>query len=215
MLDTKNLLFIGFSLAAVSACLAYIGIEFQYKALHSENSLLENAQVLFLAVAAVGYLLVAPSRQNERLVNVAIALLCFSFILRELDIEHLNLGSLFVALGTGTGRKILLAVLWLSLAAYGFRTVTKKRLFFKQFISSRAFIALTAAFLLLTVGAVIDRQILQISHGVLFEELAETNAYFCIALPVLAKAISRASKTGSNFFAEFLAARPAPNQSDT
>jgi hypothetical protein len=214
MIDAKTALLIGFVFTLVNSILAYLGIVFQYEALYSENALLENAQVLFLAVAAIGYLVIAPSHQYERLINSAIALLCFSFVLRELDIEHLNLADVLVTLGSGTGRNILLAFLWVSLSAYGFATINNKLSMARQFISSYAFLALTIAFLLLMVGAVMDRKVIEFSHAVLIEELAETNAYFVIALPVLVKAISWAYKTAVNSFTDLLVIRQASNQSE-
>jgi hypothetical protein len=93
---SKNLLVLGFAFLLANMTIAYLSINLQYEYLHSENAFLENLQVSF----------------NERLIYLAIALLSFSFLLRELDMEHLSIPSIFQMLGSGLGRKELLVSLW-------------------------------------------------------------------------------------------------------
>lgn len=214
MIGAKNSLLLGLTFVLVNTFTAYFAIIFQYDSLHSENSILENSQIAFLVLATVGYLLFQTSAQDERIIHVAIALLCFSFILREIDLEHLNLPSLLIALGSGIGRKILLAVLWISLGTFSYLTIKNRVSFIKKFVTSSAFLILTAAFLLLVISAVMDKQMISLSHNMLFEELAETNAYFFIALPVIYRTGHWVQKTVSNFFAEFILARETSNQPD-
>ncbi len=214
MIGAKNTLLLGLTFVLINTFTAYFAIIFQYDSLHSENSILENSQIAFLVLAAVGYLLFQSSAQDERIIQVAIALLCFSFILREIDLEHLNLPSLFIALGSGIGRNILLAVLWISLGTFSYFTVKNRVSFIKKFVTSIEFLILTAAFLLLVISAVMDKQVISLTHNMLFEELAETNAYFLIALPVIYRAGFWIQKTAPNFFAEYILARESSNQSD-
>ncbi len=212
MIGAKNTLLLGLALVLVNTFTAYFAITFQYDSLHSENSTLENTQVVLLVLAAVGYLSLHTPSQDERIIHVAIALLSFSFILREIDLEHLNLPSQLIALGSGLGRKILLAVLWISLCTFSYLTIVNRVSFIKKFVTSNAFSILTAAFLLLVISAVMDKQMFSLTHYMLFEELAETNAYLLIALPVMFRAERWVQKTVSICLAEFVSAAKARNK---
>ncbi len=214
MIRTTKTMLLGLSFAAATGCLAFVAVMFQLQPIDSENSILENSQVVFLAVAALGYLLLPPLQKDTRLINLAVSLLCFSFMLRELDVEYLNIPEFFIALGSGTGKKILLAVLWLVLSVYSLVAISNKVRFIKRFAGSPIFAILTVAFLLLVAGGTMDKNLFNISHARLLEELAETNAYFIIALPVLVQAAHWIHQALTGFFATFTVPRQAANQSD-
>ncbi|MFT4863318.1 MAG: putative neutral ceramidase superfamily lipid hydrolase [Pseudohongiellaceae bacterium] len=112
MIISKNLLVLGFAFLLANMTIAYLSINLQYEYLHSENAFLENLQVSFLILAVIGFLFLTIAPTNERLIYLAIALLSFSFLLRELDMEHLSIPSIFQMLGSGLGRKELLVSLW-------------------------------------------------------------------------------------------------------
>ena len=187
MIRIKYYLLFGLGLVFFNSCMTFLAMTLQYESLQSENSILENLQVVFLTLATIGYLTFTLDPPNERLINSAIALLCFSFIMRELDTEHLNLPQILIAVSSGAGRKLLLGFLWISLFLYSYATIKNKLSFIEKFVKSYRFVILAAALLFLIIGGVMDRQIFDISHSILFEELAETNAYFVIALPVFYK----------------------------
>ncbi|MFT4863626.1 MAG: hypothetical protein ACI95C_002860 [Pseudohongiellaceae bacterium] len=214
MIGTNKTTLIGLTFAAATGCLAYVAVMFQFQSIDSENSILENSQVVFLAAAALGYFLIPPLQQDTRLINIAISLLCVSFALRELDVEYFNIPDFFIVLGSGTGKKILLAVLWLALIVYSFAAISNKVVFIKQFVGSPIFAILTVAFLLLLAGGAMDKNIFDISHARLLEELAETNAYFIIALPVFVRAAHWMQQAIAASFSTFIVMRQAANQSD-
>jgi hypothetical protein len=174
--------------AIINACLIYFSFTQQSDAFHSEGAALENAQVVFLMVSAVGFLFLLPFNHPDKAIHLAVALLCFSFILRELDLEDMDVFQIIKILGSGQGKILLLASLWASLIFYGYRAVEDKVRSLKSFCFSPLFFVLLFAFFMLMAGAVLDRKIVEISQPIFFEELAEANAYMLISLPVIYQA---------------------------
>jgi len=174
--------------AALNAGLVYFFLTQQSDVFHSEDAALENAQVVFLMISTLGFLFIMPFRHTEKPIHIAISLLCFSFILRELDLEDFNVPSFIKLLGSGQGRVLLLASLWALLAFYGHKAIKNKIRYLKTFFSSPLFSVLFTAFLMLIASAVLDKKIFNIGQSRFFEELAETNAYMLISLPVICQA---------------------------
>jgi len=185
---TRNYVAICATFAALNTCLIYFFLTQQSDVFHSEDAALENAQVVFLMISTLGFLFIVPFRHTEKPTHIAISLLCFSFILRELDLENFNVSSLIKLLGSGQGRVLLLASLWALLAFYGYRAIENKTRYLKTFFSSPLFAVLLIAFLMLIASAVLDKKIFNIGQSRFFEELAETNAYMLISLPVICQA---------------------------
>ena len=174
--------------AVINASLVYFSFTQQSDSFHSEGAALENTQVIFLIISAVGFLFLLPFKQPYKTIHLAIALLCFSFILRELDLEHMDVFQIIKILGSGQGRILLLASLWASLSFYSYNAVENKVCALKGFCFSPLFSVLLFAFLMLMAGAVLDKKIIEISQPMFFEELAEVNAYMLISLPVIYQA---------------------------
>jgi hypothetical protein len=180
VLGKRNYVAICAIFAVLNTCLIYFFLTQQSDVFHSENAALENAQVVFLMISTLGFLFIMPFRDTEKPIHIAISLLCFSFILREL-----NVSSLIKLLGSGQGRVLLLASLWALLAFYGCRAVKNKTHYLKTFFSSPLFSVLLTAFLMLIASALLDKKIFNIGQSRFFEELAETNAYILVSLPVI------------------------------
>jgi|TARA_B110000879_G_scaffold201364_1_gene276393 hypothetical protein len=174
--------------AVINASLVYFSFTQQSDSFHSEGAALENTQVIFLIISAVGFLFLLPFKHPYKTIHLAIALLCFSFILRELDLEHMDVFQIIKILGSGQGRILLLASLWASLSFYSYNAVENKVCALKGFCFSPLFSVLLFAFLMLMAGAVLDKKIIEISQPMFFEELAEVNAYMLISLPVIYQA---------------------------
>ena len=174
--------------AVINASLVYFSFTQQSDSFHSEGAALENTQVIFLIISAVGFLFLLPFKHPYKTIHLAIALLCFSFILRELDLEHMDVFQIIKILGSGQGRILLLASLWASLTFYSYNAVENKVCALKGFCFSPLFSVLLFAFLMLMAGAVLDKKIIEISQPMFFEELAEVNAYMLISLPVIYQA---------------------------
>ena len=152
--------------AVINASLVYFSFTQQSDSFHSEGAALENTQVIFLIISAVGFLFLLPFKHPYKTIHLAIALLCFSFILRELDLEHMDVFQIIKILGSGQGRILLLASLWASLSFYSYNAVENKVCALKGFCFSPLFSVLLFAFLMLMAGAVLDKKIIEINHAI-------------------------------------------------
>lgn len=175
--------FSGFFL--INAALAYAIIFFEHHHVHAENHAMENVQALVLAAGVLAHLYFFDAQKANGFFHGILSLLCFSFLLRELDVEDFPLPLLLIHLGSGVGRNILLLALWSSLAYRGagrivdgsFTVEALARRFFSPYFG--------LVFLLLGASAAFDQQLLGASHPRLFEELLEVNAYLCLVVPAL------------------------------
>ncbi len=141
-----------------------------------ENGLLENTQALTLIVALFFFLAPTFNRfRSDRLLGVFFSFLTLGFILRELDIETFDLPNIFILLGSGQGRNLLLAVGILSTIGYA---LFKFRYYLDlsiSFVRSRTGFAALGAGILCEIGDFFED--LQIQHNVLYEESLELMGY--------------------------------------
>ena len=182
-------------LLALNILFAGLVIEFEYHHLHGENGFLENLQGLFLLISALAYFRLSRlSTADASLAYLGASLLCFSFFTREVDLELLpvieHVGFLF----HGTGRTIILLVVWSFYArlvvSQGALMSHVKRLRVGKYVHN-----FTICFVFLIVGSVFDRALLLVVYSRLFEELAETNAYLILALPAFYELYYRRRKS--------------------
>ena len=154
--------------------------------LYDEGHLMENLQVAFIFISGVLFLLETLSvNKPYTWYTLSLSLLAYSFLLRELDVENFQLPEMMIALGSGTGRNIMLAIGWVGSIMYFFLhwQAFKNTLwsFFKS--SSGQFLLLAA--LSLFIGALFDRQIVILEHAVFFEEATEIAGYYFMILAAL------------------------------
>jgi hypothetical protein len=179
------------SVLSINLVFCLLVFRFEYYYLYSENSLLENLQGLLLFVGAVAYL--ALSRfvgSDMRLASVGAGLLCFSFFIREVDLELLPLLEHIGFMFHGPGRTLMLLLIW----GFYIRVVVRQGPFMTlidSLRSSQYFHYFVVAFLLLVVGAIFDKEFFPIQHGRLFEEVSETNAYLFLIMPALYELYTR------------------------
>jgi hypothetical protein len=181
-------------LLSVNLVFSVLVIHFEYHHLHSENALLENLQGLFLISSTIAYFSLAGySAGDTRLACVGAGMLCFSFFTRELDLEVLPVLEHIGFLLHGTGRTVMLLVLW----AIYIRMVVTHGGFKSHLVNVRRAKYLpnfALCFLLLVIGAVFDRGFFLVDYSRLFEELAETNAYLVLAMPAFYELYCRYAK---------------------
>jgi hypothetical protein len=177
--------------------------------IHAEDGILESLQAILLGCAAFCFLLVSSvaSRGIQRLEYLGLTLLCFSFVLREVDLETWDLPSLLTQLVVGNGRTVTLLILWLGLFAFVARAFDLTRLSSIRYLVRRqianGFVAyLSVAALLLVAGGVLDRELFEVRHFQFWEEFLETHAYLLLLLLALRQA--RLHRRGA-------ALRPAQN----
>jgi hypothetical protein len=154
--------------------------------IYAENRLLENVQAVVLAVACLVFLASAVRHQGaDRLVLLLCSLLCYSFVLRELDVERLDVPEVLKLIGSGTGRNVTLAAAFIALFSCAAMQGSRCKRVVADFLRSRAGVLLLAggAFLLLGDGA---EKFKTLAHHVYFEEVLELLGYVSILLSAFA-----------------------------
>ena len=143
---------------------------------YDENNLLENTQAVILALSFLMFLVpILNSGRRDRLLAVFFAMLALAFILRELDVERLNVPNLLVLLGSGGGRNILLATGFsciLVIALFNFRYYLNLA---SCFLRARVGVTAMVAGIFLVLGDTFES--IDITHNVLFEESLELMGY--------------------------------------
>lgn len=170
-----------------------------YHQLHAENGLLENAQAFLLMLAILTYAVLSMRETVPlSLLHQSLALLSFSFLLRELDLELLPLPLVVRLLGSGLGRTILLLALWMAMAWKWIGCIKDKRGFTRRWFYNRSFLLLMIAAQLLMLSELIEKNIFLLPDPQLFEEMAESNAYLLLLLAAFSNARIRfGSEKGS------------------
>ncbi len=141
-----------------------------------ENHLLENLQALTLfAVLAVYLVPVFQSQRTDRLLCLFFVWLTVAFLLREIDMDELNLHAFIVKWGSGFGRN-----LWLAQAFAIMSILALMRLRFyldlaKQFLVSAPGIMAIKAGVLLIAGDICEK--VAFTNQAFFEEVFELLAY--------------------------------------
>ncbi len=149
-----------------------------------ENGLMENIQVLLITFSFILFSILAIKNTNFRLrlLCLTLALFCFSFFLREVDIEDFNLPSIIILLGSGPGYRVLLATLWLAIILYSIKKLKEIKPLYLNYIQSSAGKALFISAGLLIAGGFFDKELINILRYEFYEELLEMNGYFVLVL---------------------------------
>lgn len=154
-------------------------------AVYDENGPLENLQAVLLAISCIVFLApVVMQKESEKLTLIFCSLLCYSFAVRELDVERFNVPEVVKFIGSGIGRNISLVVGFTILVMYaGFKFSYYKKIGI-LFLRSRPGILLMAGGLLLVIGDVFEKR--HFLHHAFFEELFELLGYVSILLSAFA-----------------------------
>lgn len=154
--------------------------------IYAENGLLENIQIILLAISCIVFLIpIAIEKKPEKLILLFCSLLCYSFILRELDVEILDVNNTIKFVCSGVGRYTTLSVAFIALfsyAAFRFSYYTNASV---SFIRSKSGILLMSGGLFLIVGDLFEKRS-TIIHHVYWEELFELCGYCFILLSAFA-----------------------------
>lgn len=154
--------------------------------IYAENGLLENIQAVLLVIAGIAFFApIAFEKRSDKLILCFCSLLCFSFVLRELDVEDLDVHDALKFIGSGAGRNTILAAAFIavfSYAAFWFSYYKKQAV---QFLRSKAGVLLMAGGVLLIVGEVFEKES-SIAYHVYLEEMVELVGYVVILLAAFA-----------------------------
>ncbi len=175
----KTLLLFILGICCFGIIAAYLVIGLEMSQLHEENGLFENIQVLLLALTiAVFFLQIYFKRNAHGIFPLAGSFLCLVFILRELDVEKLDVPQIFILLGSGVGRNVLMAVLGVSLLIYAILNFRSIRGFLPQFFFETASLIILAGLLFLVLGGLFDKETIETVHYQFFEEILEVTGYY-------------------------------------
>jgi len=155
--------------------------------IYAENGLIESTQVYLLALACGIYLAtLALEKRSDKLLLLSCSLLCYGFIVRELDIETFAVPQALVVVGSGVGRTMILALVIVAIGLYAALTdLAHYRKAAAEFLRSRPGVLLMAGGVFLVVGEFIEKSKI-LPHGDFFEEMAELFAYLLIFLSSIA-----------------------------
>ncbi len=146
---------------------------------YKENGTLENIQVLLLFATFLIFLLpTLYQKRNDKLIFGFFSLLILNFILRELDVEELVIPKILILIGSGTGRKVLLAIGFVSIllyATFNFKYYTNLS---KELFQSKAGALIVISPIFLFLGGFFEDA--QFQHNEYFEEISELIGYILL-----------------------------------
>ncbi|MEI6891370.1 MAG: hypothetical protein V5783_04275 [Pontiella sp.] len=143
-----------------------------------ENGPLENLQVILLFLSAIAFLRpVYRAERSYRCVLLGGAMLCFSFILRELDVEDLAVPHWVISMGSGPGRDVLLGTGWVLVVGLSIKSFAALKQNLKSILFSRTTALIVSAGLVLFSGSFFDHKDNKTTMDQLAEEIIEGVGY--------------------------------------
>lgn len=159
---------------------------FNITSIYAENGLLENIQVILLTISCIVFLIpIALEKKTEKSILLFCSLLCYSFILREMDFESLDVPNVIKFISFGVGRNATLTAAFISLFSYAAFRFSYYKNACISFIRSKSGILLMSGGLFLIVGDIFEKRS-SIIHHVYWEELFELCGYCFILLSAFA-----------------------------
>ncbi|MBO7521126.1 MAG: hypothetical protein J6T16_02675 [Opitutales bacterium] len=166
--------------AGLFVCLVYAFYEMFFEgdsSIHAENHFLENAQVAVCAIEMLVFLAAAFfSGENAKAIPLFFAVLAFAFILREVDVERLDVPEICKILGSGWGRNIIVSLMFAAVFA---AALLNFRLYFwasLKFMRTKTFYWGIAAAAVLFASHIAERAH-SLPHNEFWEETLELAGY--------------------------------------
>ena len=154
--------------------------------IYLESGPIENIQVFILTIACLVFLLpVIRQTRTDKLLLLFFAFLCLSFILREVDIEYLDIPNVLKFLGAGIGRKVMLVIGFIGMLFYAMLNMAHYKNILKLFFVSKEGVLIIMAGMFLYIGSFFEKTNL-VQHRTFFEEMSELIGYLLILLAALA-----------------------------
>ncbi|HJM65244.1 MAG: hypothetical protein CMN05_11495 [Roseibacillus sp.] len=176
-LDRRNLIVLSVLLSG-NLVLWYLAIGRGMDFIYEENSWMENIQAGVLLVSCVAFAFAGFAlREKHRVVALFLAVLCFIFSFREVDVDELGVSTWLIFLLAEEGRAIfflvalVLLVLMLKDAKY---YLGNRRLYLR---SSLGIHLVQAAILLIVLSSAFEKDLFGFRDHVFHEELSELLAY--------------------------------------
>ena len=158
---------------------------FNKASIYEENGWLENIQVLVVALAClITFLSVVCQKREDKLLLVFFSLACLTFILREIDVEDLNIPYILKLIGSGVWRNVILTTGFLTVSLCMMFHVKHYKTIFKRLIMSKECVLVVTAGMLLCLGEVIEKSHF-VPHHIFWEETSELVGYLLILLTAI------------------------------
>lgn len=145
-----------------------------------EHGPMENAQAwcLVLGCFLFGILAWRSQSADYRILFGSLALFYASFVLREVEVEDLNIPEFFILLGSGDGKKYLLISCWLTAFGFFLGNFGSTWSAFKQWLKTPAGLTISIGGAFYLFGMPFDKKMfgLPYEENVLFEEMLESIA---------------------------------------
>lgn len=178
----------------LSSVFAVFVMNYDHAYLYGENELMEYVQLATLVIVGIVFWFQASEKKWQavpkampalRLLAYLGAALCFSFIVREMNVKKTEI-DWFVFIVDGQGYKALMLLLWIPLLTKAYRhKATYIDLIKRGYLSSTSiFLAIAVVFLL--AGALFDKEIIVVEYFRFYEEVLEMNGYGFMLLASLA-----------------------------
>jgi hypothetical protein len=148
-----------------------------------ENGGMENAQAMAIFLSLILFALSAIRQQfSERVFFSGLILLCFSFLLRELDMEDLGLTPMVTWLTSGVGRNLVVSLLWFFYLLFIFIYPSGLGRVFRVWAKSLEGRTMILAGIFLVLARPFDKELFPMlsSTARFVEELLELNGYMLI-----------------------------------
>jgi len=177
----SKLIFFASGICCFGIFVGYLVIGLDMSHLHAENGLLENIQVILLTLTIVVFIMQYFFCENShRFFSLAGSFLCLVFVLRELDVEDLDLPQLIIMLGSGSGRNILMALLGLALFVYAVKNFRAIRVFIPAIFYETSSLTILVGLLFLIFGGLFDKGYIENVYSQFFEEILEVVGYYLL-----------------------------------
>ena len=138
--------------------------------------MLESAQVCLLLLSLTITIYIALDRVREdKIISVVLSIALFGILLREIDIEDFNIPMWVIAIGSGSGRTLLLSLM---LAPVLLFMIMKHHEYYglvKKYFMSQVGLSLILSFCLLLLGSFFEHE--NLLSRTLIEESFELIAY--------------------------------------
>ena len=159
---------------------------FNNSSIYMENGLFENIQVLLLSLSCIiiFYLIVYQKRADKLFLSLFF-LTCLTFILREIDVEDLNIPYMLIFIGSGVCRNVILTVGFLTISFCAMFHIKHYKVILRRYLMSRECALVVTAGMFLCLGEIIEKSHL-VSHHMFWEELSELVGYGLILLAAFA-----------------------------
>lgn len=175
-LTHKFFIFVIVLLLCFFAWSCYMVFTIENAAVYKENGIIENIQVLILCITF--FIFLAPpfyQKRNDKLISLFFSLLIVNFILRELDVEKFDIPKVLILIGSGVGRKVLLAIGFVSILLYAAFDIKHYLHLSLKLLQSRTGILILIAPIFLFMGGFFEDA--QFPHHEYFEEMSELIGY--------------------------------------